>query len=426
MDQALHIPSVAVDRILSFLSWEDKLTTIKALPPWEVSLYCTDAWHHVCYTSDAEYNEYFVTDKQRHFLHCIKKYGKFMKNIQFMLVHLSPLVHKMFERFAKYCENLRHFELHQTDTECYDDPNASSYWRDHDVSVFCDILKKCKNLNHVSINKPLIQWEEGRKASILHQIIDQNLTNKIVHLNISTVRTGDHTGLLSILIDFKSLKSLEIQRQKIDQAMIMEMVKHGLQELCIVQEGEIPLEIQAEFNQAFWIRVLQICPSFKIDLSLEYIMVAKESFPAGMPLRTLQMENLVNLVTSDVMEHLVALYKETLVNFTYRNSLIENCETGDEKVTFSLVHMAQNCSNLTILEYGFPISGLSVLLIAHFCQLKELTIPEVELFFGFDWKIQPDWSNDFVFWLKENSKNYFTLCRAVSKLLEFPWRCSTC
>lgn len=160
---------------------------------------------------------------------------------------------------------------------------------------------------------------------------------------------------------------------------------------------------------------------FKVDLILQYILVIKDSFITNMPLRSLVLDDLVNIVTKGVIDHLVTHYHESLESFTYTNLYLENFESGDSRLPAALVSMVSKCIHLHTLRYGFPLSSTSILLLAHVRKLRELTIPAVEVSYELDWAIQDDWDLSFWQWLETNCRSEKLLENAVSEVLGFQW-----
>ena len=199
-------------------------------------------------------------------------------------------------------------------------------------------------------------------------------------------------------------------------------MKNNLQEITLYQDEELPLSDAQQLNHRFWDAVLKINPNFKVDLILRYILVIKDSFVPRMPLRSLVLDDLVNIVTKGVMDQIVNNYKSTLESFTYTNSYLENFESGDSRLPAALVSMVTKCEKLHTVQYGFPLSSTSILLLACARKLDKLVIPSVEVSYEFDWPIQEDCSAEFVEWLKTSGWNERALEQAVSSVLKYDWK----
>lgn len=414
------LPSVVVTQVLSYLSWEEKLSMIVAIPHWASCLKAVTAWNCTIYGNEADENVYFLKEKRTKFLFCVKQYGKYMRCMKLSFgSKLSHMVLKIMHAISEFCPQLTAFHIGQETPNRVDE---SLVWRKSAVNSICNILQKCTLLNNVSIYQPVIDWSESTDNNILLTIIQQGLAQKLVNLELTADSLWEHEGYLDFLKHFTRLKRLVARREKITDDILLYLVQHKLEEVTLVQEEEIPLQQQEHLKERFWTKVLHICPSFQIDMVLRYIMVIKDSFPAKMPLRTLILDDLVNIVTKGVLEHLVENYKDCLQHFTYTNSLLENYETGDRRVPASLVNMARMCTKLKSLQYGFPLSSTSILLLAKARKLQKLVIPAVEVSYEYDWQTDPEWSPGFVSWLKLCGQSEYSLEEAVSDILGFKWR----
>lgn len=414
------LPSVVATHMLSFLTWEDKLNSIIAIPPWSSCLRAVSAWKCVEYGNEMDENVYFLKEKRTKFLFCIKQYGKYMRSLKLTFgSKLNHMAIKMMHAISEFCPHLTDFYIGQ---EIPMQVDESLIWRKSVVSAICGILHHCKVLNNVSICQPVVDWTESPDNNIILNLIQQGLAHKVTNLELNAESLWEHEGYLEFLKNFTHLKRLVTRRENITDEILLFLVQHKLEEVTLVQEEEIPLQQQEHLKEGFWTKVLNICPTFKIDMILRYIMVIKDSFPAKMPLRTLILDDLVNIVTKGVLEHLVENYKDCLQHFTYTNSLLENYETGDRRLPSSLVNMAVKCQKLRSLQYGFPLSSTSILLLARARKLEKLLVQAVEVSYEYDWQTDPNWSPEFVAWLKESGKNEKALELAVSEILGFKWK----
>ncbi|XP_060064200.1 uncharacterized protein LOC132544600 [Ylistrum balloti] len=417
-----NLPSVVVTHMLSFLSWEDKLNVIIAIPQWCSCFRAVAAWKCVEYGNEMDENMYFLKEKRTKFLFCIKQYGKYMRSIKLIFgSKLSHMAIKIMHAVSEFCSHLTYFHIGQ---EVPLQVDESLVWRKSVVNGICSILQNCNQLNSVSICQPVIDWTESPDNNIILNIIQQGLAHKITNLELNAESLWEHEGYQDFLKNFTHLKRLVTRRENITDEILLVLAQHKLEEVTLVQEEEIPLQQQEHLKEGFWTKVLNICPTFQIDMILRYIMVIKDSFPAMMPLRKLILDDLVNIVTKGVLEHLTENYKDCLEHFTYTNSLLENYETGDRRLPSSLVNMAMKCTKLRSLQYGFPLSSTSILLLARARKLEKLLIQAVEVSYEYDWQTDPNWSSEFVAWLKASGKNERTLELAVSEILGFKWKLS--
>jgi hypothetical protein len=414
-------PAIVVTKILSYLSWNEKLNATQALPSWKSHLHTSAAWPLVQHGSEGEENVYFVKEKRAHLLICLKIYGKYIRHIDLAFGYntgRSGL--QILNAIANFCPNLLSFRFAPHESPVPHTLPETTLTKSH-VLATCSILSNCKHLNEVGIISPIISWSHAAETNLLLGLCCANVAHKITELELFSGSLLDHEGYLKLLREFTGVKKLMVRREKVNNEILLGLVKNGLQEITLYQDEELPLVDAQQLGEKFWNDVLKINSNFKVDLILQYILVIKDSFITNMPLRSLVLDDLVNIVTKGVIDHLVKYYSESLESFTYTNLYLENFESGDSRLPAALVTMVKTCKHLHTLKYGFPLSSTSVLLIAKARKLRELIIPAVEVSYEFDWEIQEDWDDDFRQWLINNCKSEALLENSVSELLGFEW-----
>ena len=417
------LPSVVTTEVLAHLHWIDKLNAVKAIPIWKECLKSTSAWPLVLYSKECTDNVYFVKERRTNLLICIKLFGKYMRNIQLSFGYkIGRSGVQILHAISDTCSNLHYFSIKQETfpRELY----AELIWRKACAQAVYSVIENCKQLCTITIVSPYIDWSDTRDSNVVLLCIDQNIAHKLTHLELTTDSLIEHEGYLKEVISFTGLQKLAIRREKINNELLMSLVRCNLKEVTLYQDEELSLEDSRQLSCTFWDEVLQICPNFKVDLVLRYVLVIKDSFAIHMPLRSLVVDDLVNIVTKGVIDYLVANYHKTLESFTYTNSYLENFESGDCRMPAALVSMVTQCQELHTLQYGFPLSSTSLLLIVKARKLRKLVVPSVEVSYEFDWPVQDDWSPEFVAWLQESGSSEHKLEAAISNLLGFNWKLS--
>lgn len=417
----VYLPSISVVQILSYLTWEDKMAVSSAFPIWDIILSSSSAWPIVLYENELTENAYFIPERRSRFMSCIKQYGQYIKNITiefaFEVGHDGL---NIFQAISEHCVNLQGFLLVQ-------EWEVGSIGIDLDscaIESVCQILEKCTKLKSVGINYCDNEYHVEQDIGLLDVIVNKNLANKITQLEISCMLFYEDFDQreFPVLTKFPNLKKLRTRREIMTSSLLLELVNNSLQELTLVQEEELPFPLQNDLNEDFWKLVLKSCPNFKLDLVLRYLMVIKENFPRSMPLRCLTLDDLANIVTKGVLDHIIDCYHNTLTTFKYTNSLLENNEAGDRRLPFALVDMIRRCPKFKCLQYGFPLSSTSVLLLARIRKLKTLILHGVEISYEYDWPKNPDWPPEFIHWLKECGSSQGKLENTVSGLQDRQWR----
>lgn len=416
-----EFPSIVATEILSYLTWNEKLNATQTISSWKPHLYTPAAWPVVKYGREGEENIYFIKEKRRNFLICIKIYGKYMRHIELAFGYqLGRSGLQILHALAAHCSILQSF--------CFtpeENPGADSLANTpltkSDVTAVCSILENCKDLNYVGIMSPIIIWSNSSENNLLLALCSSNTAKKVTDLELVTGSLLDHEGYLKILLEFTNLRKLMVRREKINNDILLRLIINGLQEITLYQDEELALVDTQQLGHAFWDKALKINPAFKVDLILQYILVIKDSFITNMPVRSLVLDDLVNIVTKGVIDHLMEHYHETLESFTYTNLYLENFESGDSRLPAALVSMVTKCQHLQTVRYGFPLSSTSILLLAKARKLRELIIPAVEVSYEFDWPISENWDEEFVDWLRTKCRNEHSLENAVSEILGFKW-----
>ena len=414
----LGLPSVAVTHILSYLPWEDKLSVSQVALPWKDGLHTVEAWNLTVYGNELDENAYFIKDKRLRFLLCIKHYGRWFKSLKLMFgFKIGHIGLKILHAVPEFCTILKSFYVAQ---ELRDQTHCDYFWKKSIVASITTIVQNCSLMQVFGIIQPVIDWTESAENNIMTSLIADGLAYRVSHLELTPLSLFNHEGILGTITNFKGLRNLVICREKVNNKLLLSLVDSGLKELTLVQEEEIPFQEQNDLMEDFWRKVLSKCPDFRIHLIMRYIMVIKDVFPAKMPLRSLILDDLVNIVTKGVLDHISDLYKDTLEKFTYTNFLLENFETGDRRLPVGLIFMAKNCTKLKCLEYGFPLSSAAILVIAKTRQLRKFVIPAVEVSYQFD--LPEEWfSQEELAWLQQAGRSEGCLEREVSGLLGFPW-----
>ncbi|KAK3108321.1 hypothetical protein FSP39_005603 [Pinctada imbricata] len=416
--QIYQLPFIAVTKILSFLPWEDKLSVVRALPVWNDNLHTVEAWHMVQYDRELDENIYFIKDKRWRFVLCIKKYGKWFRWVKLVFgCKIGHIGLKILHAISEFCPKILTFYVAQ---EMRDQTDMGYFWKKNVILEVSRIITSLADLRHCYIVQPSVDWEDNVDNNIIKCFIKNELTTKVTHLELTSLSLFNHEGLLHVLTNFTKLRCLVVNREKVNNSILLSLVDAGLQELTLVQEEEVSLEQQQDLRDDFWTKVMDTCPLFHLDLVFRCVMVLKDLFTPKMPLRVLVLDDLVNIVTKGVLDHIITCYKNSLIRFHYSNFLLENLEEGDRRLPRALVNMAETCTRLKFLQYGFPLSSTTVLLIAQSRKLQKFVVPSVEITYEFDWP-EEVFTQDEITRLKQQGRSQRSLENAVSTLLGYSW-----
>lgn len=389
-------------------------------------MFTSAAWPSVVFTGEAQENEYFAPEKRTKFLLCVKTYGNHMRSIHISFGYaIGRSGQRILTAVANHCKNLRSFLFCTSETQEFSTPSELLLKRG-DVAGFVNILKACSDLNDVHLIDPHISWSDPADSgtNIILELTRLGLAGKITELRLKSSSLTDHEGYLNLLDHFTHLRHLSVYREKINDGLLLSLVRRGLQDVCLYQEEELALEDSQQLQEDVWEEVHRINPHFRIDLVLRYIHIIKDMFVKNMPIRSLILDDLVNIVTKGVMVHLIENYQHTLESFTYTNLYLEHFESGDTRLPAVLIQMAATCTKLRSLKYGFPLSSTTILLLVKARKFSEFVIPSVEVSYEFDLpesQVEEQWGGETVRWVKAHYGSERRLEQAVSHMLGFPW-----
>ncbi|XP_061182451.1 uncharacterized protein LOC133190781 [Saccostrea echinata] len=423
----INLPSVVASKILSYLPWQEKTIVASVIPSWTEALRCTEAWSCVNYGPEIDDNVYFVTAGRADFVTCVKQYGNFMRSIHLCFGHIiahpmEPTGEQILMLIHKRCGNLTALHVEQEVPEG-SHTVLSYHWPSSAGVLINSMAVEFKSLKLISLSQPVIVWNQEDKENILLILTCSSAASKITELELTYLSLINQEGKLQLLKNFTGLRKLTVRREKVNNDILLHLVKHSLKELILYQEEELPYKDQQDLGENFWLEVKKVCPTFRVDLILRYVMILKILFPSSMPLRNLVLDFLVNVMTKGIMDHISDCYKDTLQRFTYTNSFLENEEMGDSRVPASLISLAQKCSHLETLEYGFPLSSSSIFLIAQSRKLKNLVVPSVEVSYvnEISTDISGSKAEEYINFINDAENSRKTLETAVSHILGYHW-----
>lgn len=258
-----EFPSIIATQILSYLSWNEKLNATRAVCLWKPHLLTPAAWPTVRYCSEVEENVYFVKEKRANFLICIKKYGKYMRHIDLAFGYKTGRTGlQILNAIANNCPNLKRFRFVPQENPGADSLAETPLTRS-DVVAVCTILGNCKHLNSASIISPIIIWSNSPGSNLLLELCNANVASKVTELELISGSLLDHEGYLKLLQNFTSLKKLMVRREKINNEILLHLVRNGLEEITLYQDEELALVDAQQLEEAFWNAVRRLNPCLK-------------------------------------------------------------------------------------------------------------------------------------------------------------------
>ena len=395
------LPSLAVCKILSFLSWSDKLWMSENVTEWHEHLCSVEAWPTL------QYEETACTNKQQ-ILACLSIYGRYINHITFCFKKQSNMhMERVLQAVGKYCCNLKIVRIHNL-----------HFCMDSLSDLFAQMLVRCSKLDDVQLFYPeTYLCSRGNVVNILAAQAASKITALILHNG----SFDGHDGVLHILQNFKCLRKLRIRRQELSFEVLLGLAKCNLQNLSLFKDEECLLGEPLVYTSEMWQQILALKPDFKTNLILSNIVVLKTMFPALAPLQAIIFVDLSATLTKGKIDLIAEYYNSTLEIFVYTHSnTYQSAQMTDRRLPKSLPHLVNACKKLKSLVYGYEISSTTILLLGNQRRMKHLVIAADELSYEMD--SVEDWSPSFINWLQQNGSDMKSLELEISNLFQYKWR----
>ncbi len=403
------LPYVAVTRILSHLNFREKLNAVKIFESWEPYLCAFESWPELMYNDQKATR---IWDRQEVCL-CMRKYGKYIRKIKLNFhYHVRTSGTALLSKIATYCPQLKYIQMIEADFDA-DRP-------------FKNILDVCKELKHISIVRPWVDWShEENIVSLITKPKNAGNLVEFVAVPETTYPEYDIGKALNPSM-LTSLNTLKVKRSFLPEDKLLSLVSHQLKHLSVFQDEDLPLDQPVMYSEVAWDKVLTKRSNFCFHAALRNIIVLRTCFPSQAPLRALILADLMASLTKGILDTITTKFHATLETFVCTKSFaFESVDVEDKRLPEALVDLSEKCTRLHTLVYGFSITSASVLLLARTRKFSCLDIPLDIISYKFHRKhIKPEWSSEFVQWLKEASSTLDRLEDEVSSLLGYEWSIS--
>ena len=395
------LPSISVSKILSFLSFTDKLSAIQVFPS-------SEAWSDLVYLDSRSTR---IKDRQE-VCHCLRKYGKYIRKIQLNFhYHVRTSGTSLLKKIATHCTHLQCIQLIEPDFDA-DRP-------------FRSILDSCEMLKDISLVRPWV--DSSCQDNIVALVTNPNNASKLTEL-VSVPETAHPEYDLGRALNPGSLwnlHTLKLKRSFLTEETLLELASKRLHHLSIFQDEELPLYQAIMYTAETWRKVLVQKENFCFHVALRNIIMLRSCFPAQAPLRALILADLLASLTKGILDTISEKYQSTLESFVCTKSYAyESVDVEDKRLPAALLDLTQNCARLKTLVYGFSISSATVLLIAQTRRFICLDIQQDTISYKCEWKASPNLSSAKVAWLKDCGNSIDRLEEEVSTLQGFEWTLS--
>ena len=407
------LPYVVVSHICSFLQWQEKLCALQAIPEWEFHIHNCEAWKYLAYREVA----HRAQQERDELSGCLDKYGRYITGIHLSFRYaLGRKGTTILKNIASHCSQLKSLEVVGT---IWDHP--AGQW-------FINVLNSCPKIKDLSIVRPSLVWgtADGGKDSLIIPLVKNGHSHKVTQLVLGSDSLVDHEGPLNLLTQFTNLHNLRIRREELSEEILLNLSKKHLCTLSLFQDEEMALGENAVYTSETWNKVIEAKPQFRLSLILRNIIVLRSLFPATAPIRALVLVDLSASLTKGILDTITQHYHRSLEIFVYTKSCVIGCaEMEDRRLPIALTDLVQHCKNLHTLVYGFEISSTTTLLIAQRRKLENFAVLVDQMSLEYDWTTRPEWSPQFVSWLRSSGSTMDTLEREVSQLLGYEWKVIT-
>ena len=402
------LPSVSVSKILSFLSFTDKLSAIQVFPSWEPHLCTSEAWLALTYYDSRSTR---IKDRQE-VCQCLRKYGKYIKRIRINFhYHVRTSGTSLLKKIATHCKQLRCLEIVEADFDA-DRP-------------FKSVLESCELLKDISLVRPWVDW--SHQDNIVALVTGPNHAWKLTELVAvpETAYPEYDFGRAIRPTYLLNLHTLKLKRSFLTEDMLLKLTCKNLRHLSIFQDEELPLDQSILYNESTWGKVLSKKEDFCFHVALRNIIMLRSCLPSQAPLRALILADLLASLTKGILDTITEKYRYTLESFVCTKShAYESVEVEDKRLPTALLDLTGSCSKLKTLVYGFSISSATVLLVAETRRFICLDIQQDTISYKCEWIPSSNLTASKVAWLKECCTTVDRLEEEVSVLQGFEWTLS--
>ncbi|XP_055920996.1 F-box only protein 39 [Eupeodes corollae] len=257
---------------------------------------------------------------------------------------------------------------------------------------------------------------------LLDEVLDSCFSHMRV-LNLVNVTTT-HCPIMHVGL-FANLRVLTMSPQNIDDDVINLLADSKLEHLNILQNRYTPIagSITACGAKA-WRALKRDNPSLKVHLRVESASDGEILLQPEAPVYSILYNAPKTKIKPDLLIRMVDHYKGTLT--TYGHELLPKFvspKSFDNRVDSLILLLCRQSYNLETLIIREKISTSTVLLITKTAKnLQNLYIRRFAVILRCDWPRNPDWSDDFYYWLRRSSKSYEIVEKEVSAILGKSWR----
>ncbi|XP_022207835.2 uncharacterized protein LOC111064417 isoform X1 [Nilaparvata lugens] len=221
---------------------------------------------------------------------------------------------------------------------------------------------------------------------------------------------------------FLNLKTLIISPQNLSDDIVYLLSETGLQDLHIIQNRYTPLEVPA-VGAKCWRECAKRSAHLSVHLRVESKRERQLLWQEAAPVRTVLFSSPQCKLTTELILKCVDLYGAKLEVFGHLGiPRFHQPESFNERNDPFLLLLCKMCPNLQTLAIRERISTATILLLAEFSKnLRNFYVRRNAVILRADWPKNPEWSDEFYYWLRKTSRSYELTEKEVSHKLGYKW-----
>ncbi|XP_015923111.1 uncharacterized protein [Parasteatoda tepidariorum] len=278
------------------------------------------------------------------------------------------------------------------------------------------LMMDLRGLKHLALRDLYLETEEA-----------QYLLDDVAYNSCETLRTlklvncsKEPYAMLHPAV-FINLQKLTISPQHLGDDVLLLLASTKLKELYLLQTKLTIGCISVSYK--VWKEFIKLSPFLRVHHVLESGTKTPIAWQEGAPVRSIIYDTPESEILISCIYTASNIYCNTLEVFAYLGLPQYNLhDSFDERADISLILLSRCCLYLDTLVIREHISSSTLLLLASQSRnLRRLIVRRSALIMKCDWPHNPEWTEEFYFWLRMTSISYDKLISEVSKCLEIKW-----
>ena len=355
-----QLPVDLVERVLSHLPWQERVSAANVIPRWKVALRSPVTWRMVSLTINAD------MDIQEKLRLCLEKFGYHVQHISLTYDHILP------DKSCLQNKHLTNFVLHWANMFCKNLRQLSFMIVGDDPQHINKLLQSTDGISRFTIH-----YHNTQKYYIDDPVLNKRVTK--LCLSNSQMKYLPRSGeLLSVIRaqSYPNIVRLTCPIHYLSTSILMYLGRMSLRWLRVSNDD---ITADVDFNEpasVSWTAVAEHCPDLWVDYTISCRTICSDDFPQNPLMRSLTLDSLCVPLTEELVVIIVELYGASLErlilcdlsDYGWGNSLKE--DVSDEMFRT----IAQICDNLRYLAIGFHLPPQCIIPVTESRKLSELVV----------------------------------------------------